>query len=234
MKDRNLSIYNPVRGEQGFVLVMALIALVVLSLIGLAAMNTSNIEKTIAQNINEAEKNFYGADGGTEAGIEILEWNLSSPLGFNGTGIDDTNPGTFWPIGGLQISDSKFAYDQNENDLPWDPVAAGLNPGAAFDANYVASDGARSIRIPETMAIANDGAPHTNVAIYGTTTLGAGSAIQMGAGYEGKGRGAAGGGSVINYQINSRKIGFSNSQSYIRRGWQHSVGSEGNCRPFKR
>jgi hypothetical protein len=82
------------------------------------------------------------------------------------------------------------------------------------------------------MAIANDNVPHTNIVVFGQTSLSAGGSITMAAGYEGKGKGAAGGGSVINYQVFSQKLGLNNSLAVIRLGWRHLVGMEGECRPY--
>lgn len=234
MKKENIKILNYSKDEQGFVLVAALSCLVVLSLIGIAAMNTSNIEKNIAHNINLAEKTFYGADGGTEVGIEMIEWNLSCPLGFNQMNqANDGNPNNFYDIGGLRVADSQFAYDEDFSGLAWDPVSAGLPAGTPITVNDFPSDNARSIVIPETMTpLQNDGAPHTNIALFGITTLGAGSAVQMAAGYEGKGKGAAGGGAVIDYGVFAQTFGILNSEAVIRLGWRHLVGSEGECRPY--
>ncbi|MFH0925199.1 MAG: hypothetical protein V1872_06145 [bacterium] len=58
--------------------------------------------------------------------------------------------------------------------------------------------------------------------IYGgETTLSPGSGIQIGAGYEGKGKGAAGGGAYIIYNIRSLAASNDNSQSKVRLQWRH-------------
>ena len=222
------------RNEKGFVLVAALTCLIVLSLLGLSLMNTSFIEKNIAQNINLAERTFYGADGGTEVGIEMIEWNIACPLGFNRSGLSSNNPapGTFYTIGGVQVADPLLAHREDYTELPWDPTAIGLPSGTAITANDFPSDGARSLRLPENMALPSDNAPHTNIAVFGQTSLSAGGSIVMAAGYEGKGKGAAGGGSVINYQVFSQKLDLNNSVAVIRLGWRHLVGTEGECRPY--
>ncbi len=219
--------------EQGFVLVAAMLALVVLTLIGLAAMNTSFFEKEIAQNINLAEKSFYGADGGSEVGIQMIEQNLGCPQGFTGTGLTDINPSSFYNLGGIQIVDSRFAYREDMTGLPWDanPTAPGVQNLPAITAADFPSDNARSIRIPDNMtpALANDANPHTNLAIFGVTGLGGGSSVHMAAGYEGKGKGAAGGGAVINYEVFAQRFDILNSESIVRLGWLHLIGTEGEC-----
>ncbi len=73
------------------------------------------------------------------------------------------------------------------------------------------------------------GGPHTNLSIYGATAFGVGGAIEMAAGYEGKGKGAAGGGVSLLYRIFSQHLGFADSESLVAIQWRHNIGSEGTC-----
>ena len=73
------------------------------------------------------------------------------------------------------------------------------------------------------------GQAHTNLTVGGDTALSTGGAIQMAAGYEGKGKGAAAGGSHITYDILSSHIGPFNSQALVRLQWRHVIGQEGLC-----
>ena len=68
--------------------------------------------------------------------------------------------------------------------------------------------------------------PHTNMIADGFTSVVAGSGLQMLAGYEGKGKGTAGGGGQINYTIYSQHIGRSNSESMVAVRWRHNIGLE--------
>ena len=70
---------------------------------------------------------------------------------------------------------------------------------------------------------------HTNLSIYGSTQLSSGSAIQMVAGYEGKGKGAGSGGGHIIYNVYSKYMGRDNSQSMVMSQWKHMIGQEGAC-----
>lgn len=79
-----------------------------------------------------------------------------------------------------------------------------------------------SIYSPDTL-------PHTNLSIYGVTQLSTGSAIQMSAGYEGKGKGAGAGGAYIVYRVYSQHMGIGNSQAEIMSQWRHLIGQEGAC-----
>ena len=51
--------------------------------------------------------------------------------------------------------------------------------------------------------------------------LSSGGAIQMAAGYEGLGKGAAGGGAWLIYDVRSRHEGVNDSESQIRGQWRH-------------
>ena len=68
--------------------------------------------------------------------------------------------------------------------------------------------------------------PHTNIIADGLTSVVAGSGLQMIAGYEGKGKGTAGGGGRIDYSIYSQHIGRSNSESIVAVVWRHFIGLE--------
>ncbi len=63
--------------EDGFVMVVALMILVILTLIGTAGLETSSFEEQIAGNDWMAKQTFYKGDGGTEIGSEVLEYNFS-------------------------------------------------------------------------------------------------------------------------------------------------------------
>ena len=59
--------------EGGSALILAILALAILSIIGISAVNTSNLEVQIATADKLHKEAFFAADGGTEAGIELLE-----------------------------------------------------------------------------------------------------------------------------------------------------------------
>ena len=64
-------------GEQGFVLVLALLALLVLTLIAIGGLTSSSFENTIAGNDLRAKKAFLKSDGGTELGAQLIEVSYS-------------------------------------------------------------------------------------------------------------------------------------------------------------
>ena len=61
--------------------------------------------------------------------------------------------------------------------------------------------------------------PRTDISTGGTTEILAGGAIQMVAGYEGRGKSAAQGGTVRHFTADSHHIGESNSDTTIRIQW---------------
>ena len=189
--------------ENGSITVLALIMLALLTLLGIAATMTSSIEVQIAGNDDRYKKALYEADGGTEVGFEMLEQNIACPVGFS-----TFNAG----IGYLDIGTDVRVYTKDF----W------LNPDPP--TGEYPSDIERDVRIYST-----DDGPHTNLSIYGATQLSTGSAIQMSAGYEGKGKGAGAGGAYIVYRVYSQHMGIGNSQAEIMSQWRHLIGQEGAC-----
>ncbi len=195
--------FSPLRDEQGFALVLAMMIMVILTLIGLSATRTSQIEIRISGNERVSRKTFYAADGGTEVGVELLEENISCPEGFS----SNTAAGTR-TIVGTEVLTLDFWRQETapEDEYP--------------------SDDMRDITIPRQT---EDLVPHTNLSIFGVPELSTGSAIQIAAGYEGKGKGFAGGGAEIVYDIHSQHLGASASEAVLRLQWQHLIGQEGDC-----
>ncbi len=178
--------------ETGSALVISMLVLMLLTIIGIAATRTTNTELQIATNEKWHTIIFYGADGGSETGIELLEQNIFS------AGFEDSGNGNF--IQG-NISGPSLNFYMNPNP----PT---LMPG---DVN-------RDAFMP-TVIPANT--PHTNLRIGGNPSLSQGSAIQMAAGYEGKGKGVAGAGGFIAYDICSQRIDRIDSEAAIRIQWRH-------------
>lgn len=194
------SIMHPLNNNEGSALIMALLILVVVTIIGVSSMSTSTIEIKIASNDRLYKTSFYAADGGTEVGRELIEQNIACATGFN------TEPLT---IGSVEVVDKDFAFQENE-------------PTADYP-----SDTERDIYwwADETIQQA-----HTNLTVYGNTELSTGSALQMAAGYEGKGKGSAGGGGQIIYNVFSKHQGRQNSNVCIRINYRHLIGDEGDCK----
>ena len=193
--------------QDGFVLVIALLFLFILSIIGISASKVSLDEVQISGNDKLYRQAFAQSDGGTEAGIILLEENISCPTGFHGPaplriGLAEVTIDKFVP------PESKLNFWINETIVP-------------------VSDTDRHIRFPYN--VANDALPHTNLYFSSESSLSTGNALQMISGYEGIGFSAAQGGGQLNAFIDSQHIGVGKSQSGVRLAWRHVIGHEGTC-----
>ena len=207
--------------EEGFVLVVALITLVLLTVFGIMATRNTSIELNIAGNEKVAKQTFYQADGATEAGVELVTENISCPIGFQSAPptFGSNDPSKFFSLRGVDVFDASFAYAETRND-----VAHSAAVGAAVDLNEVPSADARSLRIPGNLAN-RDAVPVTNIAAWGLTVEDEGTEKPMGAGYDNP----AGLGYSIAYQIHAQHLGLVNSQSIVRLDWRHKIDSNVQC-----
>ena len=188
----------------GFVLVGVILLLLILVFIGLTASTTTNIEMQIANNDMLYDTAFYNADGGTEAGSWLLEQNLSCPGGFASQIIN----------GNIGMEAASLAF--------WKNSAIATPPPPAV------SDALRDAYFPQNYQT-NNTSSHTNLRFGGMAQATKGSGFQMIAGYEGKGKGAAGGGASIMYDVYSQGVEKNNAQSTVDIKWLHVVGQEGDC-----
>lgn len=187
----------PIENKHGSVLVITMLTLVLLTLIGISATTTSNIETQIAGNEKFYKTAFFAADGGTEAGRELLEQNIASAGFATSDGLSPNTKGEI-VVGNIAVPSTSLYMNTAASSMPTDQ-----NRDAYFPNNYTANN------------------PHTNLTITGNAMLSTGSALQMCAGYEGIGKGSAGGGGHTAYDIWSRYNGISNSDATIRLQWRH-------------
>lgn len=212
---------NTLNNEQGFVLITSLLMLVVLMIIGISATNTTIIELQISGNDRVYKETFYQADGGVQLAARLVEESLGSPGGFtaldNNLLDDPDNPNNTILVVDTTLSENNNGYDPITNP-------SGRRETSVFDDTVVG--GGRDIAYFPGGFDATNTAPRTNIIVDGVTSTIAGSGLQMVAGYEGKGKGAAGGGTQILYTIYSQHIGRAQSESIVSAQWQHVVGLE--------
>jgi len=177
--------------EDGYVLIMSLVILTMLTVIGISGLTTSTIEIQIAGNDRLHKMAFFAADGGTEGGIELLEQNIEEG------GFDNEN------LGSVQI----FYQDAGNNSLRFYTNTDATNPTPS-STNY-------------DVSILGVGQNSVYLRIYGNTSLSTGSALQLASGYEGKGKGVAGGGGYVAYDVRGRSEGPSDSSSTVLHRWRH-------------
>jgi hypothetical protein len=201
-------------------MVIALLILAVLLILGHMATRTTTTELQIAGNDARFKENFYINDGVTELGTELMEQNIGCTTGFTtpaGTTnyINFGNPAVifvdaasddFWTNGDDQAT---LPSDNNRDFiiLP-DPVG-----------NYTSP-----LPNPYTGPL-----PRINVKVGGNSRFSAGAAMQIAAGYEGRGKALAAGGSFLAYDMIFQHIGRMNTESLVRVQWRHVLGNERNC-----
>lgn len=214
---------NPVSAidnQKGSVLVVALLMLVVLTLIGISATTTTTFELQIATNDKLFKRAFYAADGATEMCGEVIEqniderdWNNKITRGnlavWRQTKKED---GTL-----VDLADGNLYLNRDDDLIPstTDQTVSGLPTDENYDLIYplTAVNTGTWTMIPD--------AAHTSMKVVGNTTLSTGSAVQLIAGYEGKGKGASAGGAWVTYDIRANRNDVRDTQARILLGWRH-------------
>lgn len=198
-----MNLFLP-RNEQGFILVWSLLLLVVVTLLGAAAISTSIFENQMAANEGLHKMTFYQADGGTENGVALLKHNINCISGFGGSSLD----------GGIEIDGSLNFWLANN-------VVTGID---------MASDTNRDFYYPRGYAGTE---PHTNGRVNGRSQLVTGANLPMLAGYEGKGKALGADGAFLEYEIKVEHIGLRNSRSAVSLTYrvdnQFAANPAGNC-----
>jgi hypothetical protein len=196
--------FSIVNNKRGSALVVALLMLVVLTLIGISATTTTTFELQIAGNDKLFKQAFYAADGATEMGGELIEQNIEDrdwDFGDDGINPPTNDPSNPLSRGNVSVVSPNPYMNRDATDP--NPIPANDNRDAVYPKG------------------AFDSIPHTNIKAVGNTTLSTGSAVQLIAGYEGKGKGAAGGGAWITYDVRAQRIDLRNTEVRIRLGWRH-------------
>ncbi len=68
-----MQIFNSANNEDGFVLIVSLLILMVLIVLGIAATNTTTVELQIVGNEKVAKDNFYKAEAAAYEAAQLLE-----------------------------------------------------------------------------------------------------------------------------------------------------------------
>ena len=172
-------------------MVWSLLLLIVVTLLGAAGISTSIFEEQMAANEALHKQAFYEADGGSENGLALLINNINCIRGFSSSGSGVTVDGDIF----VDEGSINFWLSNNEVgdiDLPTD---------SDYDFKYP--------------SLAGTGTPRTLGRINGQTNLMTGAALQMLAGYEGKGKALGQDGSFLEYDIKVEHIGKRNSRTGV-------------------
>ncbi len=187
--------------ESGFVLITALIIMLILTLIGIAATNTAVFEIQIAGNDRVHKETFAQADAGISLNERLTFENAVCNAVSSGFDPGKLDIGTT-----IRVSDKDFAA-----------------PVSVLPVPFIVNDTTRSAAYYPDGGIGNDAKRHTNLNAAGLVKTTPGSALQMVAGYEGLGAGAAGGGTHVLYDLLSEHRGNTDSRSIISSQWQLSM-----------
>ncbi len=215
--------------NEGFVLVIVLVLLVLLSIMGIAITRVSYFEIQVAGNDRKMKHGFYKADGGTEAGIKLMEENLLCHTGFHAPGGFNNNNASnasFYQLGGIDVFDARFAHNTSIAQLAKDPTFTGT-----LTTGDIPSDQVRSLRIPDNPNNHSDSEHHVNLAIYGNPTSPIpGSSNLMGTGYDGGvGKSSGGRGTKRDMHVYSRYDGHAKTTSKLLLDYTYVIGSAGRC-----
>ncbi|MDA3835848.1 MAG: pilus assembly PilX N-terminal domain-containing protein [Spirochaetales bacterium] len=220
----NLQIYKEC---DGFVLVYAMMILLVLSLLGIAALNTTTTELMIAGNDYLHKKTFYRADGGTEIASSVIEENIACVTGFA------ANSGSDAELDGMiLVGSGSLNLWQKTTFSTLSTCETAVDPDERCqetrEGDFIAlpADTYRDILFPSD---ATNTDPRTNITVFGSAQMTTGSALQMAAGYEGKGKGIGSGGSQLLYDVYAQRLDVNNAEALIHVQWRHTIGQEGEC-----
>lgn len=202
--------------EEGFVLVVALMTMVLLTILGIAATRTAITELNISGNEKVSKQTFYTADGATEIGVELAEQNFQCPTGFESTtaGFANNDPSNSFNIRGVDVFDSMLGYAEALGDVVHN---ASAKTAGVIDLNKVPSPNARTLRVASNQAN-RDSVPVTNIALWGPTEPDYGSEQPGFGGYDKDPLGK-----IINLQVHAQHLGQANSVSVVRLNWLYKI-----------
>ncbi|SLM32184.1 PilX [Desulfamplus magnetovallimortis] len=227
MKEKMAYYNKKLKNNDGSTILAVMLILVILTVIGISAMNNSTTEYQIAVNDRQYKTAFYTADSGTELGRELIEQNIACPQGF-----------TQLTFGGLTVVRPRFAMDginpgiedangNNALDSGEDQDGDGILDKTPSESTSVV-DGLtqRDIHFPPS-----DTGPHTNItAEEKTVKFIAGNSMLMAEGYSGMGKGSGSGGAQKIYDIHSQFEHRSRrSCANIIIEYRHIIGTQGDC-----
>ena len=180
---------NTLSNEKGAILITMLLLMVIVTLIGVIAINTATVDIQITGNTKRESVAMGAAEAGVDLSIPIIELTLASGQ------LTTSSSGVVYTIGSLANLDDGGTYDKDttliESEIFNDQSDAELkdfNTDVAI-SSFGSDQAGINIDIDRMYSYAIEG-----------------SSIEFAAGYEGIGAGAGGGGIGILYKINSQGV----------------------------
>jgi hypothetical protein len=133
---------QPAAGESGFALILAILALMLLTTLGLALATVTSTELQIATNYRWSQQALYNAEAGVEVGKIILrsvqpDWTAVLPAARGGTWSGSTSPSPFSAGGGAAApysrADSWGNPSRNFESWNCDQKGNGMGYGVVLD-----------------------------------------------------------------------------------------------------
>ena len=103
------------KNEEGILLVTSLVLLVVLTLIGIVAMQSSTLQERMAGNVEQRDIAFQSAESGLRAGeVQFAAWGINTPA-FDGTGgryhsVNSPSPAQWWTAATMADPNSNAVF----------------------------------------------------------------------------------------------------------------------------
>jgi len=85
------SFFRHIHNEDGFVLIVALFVLILLTIIGISATSTTTIDLQISQNDKAYKIAFYNADGGVYPTVKLISQSINAGAAISGTDLGTIN-----------------------------------------------------------------------------------------------------------------------------------------------
>ncbi len=191
--------------EKGSAMAITLLLITAAVLIGLTVSRKSTLDVMLAANDAAAKQAFYGAEGGSETGRELLEQNIACP----NTGFKE---------GEQDFNTNIEVFQKKDNDKPevkfwtWDYLKISLDKCTVQEN--------KSITLTSS---------ETSIAYSYERAKIPGASLLMAEGYEGFGYSAAKGGVFLVYDIWSQCLGAPNAEAVLTSQYQHMLGVEEEC-----
>ncbi len=191
--------------EKGSAMAICLLLITAAIVIGLSVSRKTTMDLILSTNDLAGKRAFFGAEGGSETGRELLEQNIACP--FTGFPKGQQKYNTDIEIiqaEGEESNDVRF-WARAYKEVPLDNCSIQSNASIRFAKNdtYIAYSYEQSI-IP-------------------------GASLLMAEGYEGYGFSAAKGGVFLVYEIWSKCQGIPMGKAIVTSRYEHMLGTEEEC-----
>lgn len=188
------SLSSPLGNKNGYVLVVAMMMLLVLTLIGILATKSTVTELQVSASDKVQKQTFYQADGGTELAQHLVFHNAICQT--TSGGFSANNIGT-----NIFFADTSFS-SHKEAGVLFDTIEDATRIVAFYPGN-----------------VQDDSLPHTNFLNTSRVIANPGSGLSMVSGYDQPGTSSVGGTSKA-FSIASQHVGLVNSESVVEVRWQ--------------